>query len=648
MYPRRFLRTAWVPVLLLFVSLAAPAVAAEGSIDHVEPGESSVSLLFSVPNESGAAAPDPSSVTVTVNGEPVEATAQLASEAVDVETVRRTAVLAIDVSRSMNGERFEKAKAAARDFLSTVSDDVYVGIVAFAGEVTTVQEPSRNRAESVGVLNTLSLSLETRLYDGVQEALAASGTEGQRTVLVLSDGRDTSDTALDDTVAAVEDSGARVDVVALAQAPAGRSALEAIAGAGRGEVLAADDPDALTAVFSAEAQALARQLLVTADLPADLDSQEGTLAVSVKTGAETFTSQAFVTLSTVSMTKGTPAATPDAPLPGFQVSRTVMFAGLGAAGVATLLLLLAAFGVLTPAKESSVEERVAAYTRPARGAHAGLRSGPVSSSAGIAQTALGAAERALSTNAGVAASIGSRLEAAGMSLKPAEWVLIHAGIAVGASMVGMLLGGGSFVLLLVFLALGMALPWVFLGMKKSRRLRAFDAQLAETLQLISGGLSAGLSLAQSVDTVVRQGSDPMRSEFKRALVETRLGVSIEDALESTAERMESKDFKWVVIAVRVQREVGGNLAEVLNQVADTIRERGYLRRQVKSLSAEGVLSAWILGALPPAMFVYFLMVRREYMDPMFTEPLGWAMLGGGAVMMAIGAFWLKQLVKLEV
>ena len=141
---------------------------------------------------------------------------------------------------------------------------------------------------------------------------------------------------------------------------------------------------------------------------------------------------------------------------------------------------------------------------------------------------------------------------------------------------------------------------------------------------MSGSLSAGLSLAQSVDTVVREGQEPIAGEFKRVLVETRLGVSLESALDGVAERMVSKDFEWVVMAIRIQREVGGNLAELLNTVAATLRERDYLRRQVQTLSAEGKLSAYILGGLPPAMVIYMLMVRRDYVMPLFTDPMGLA------------------------
>jgi tight adherence protein B len=204
-------------------------------------------------------------------------------------------------------------------------------------------------------------------------------------------------------------------------------------------------------------------------------------------------------------------------------------------------------------------------------------------SQGVAAQALGVAEKALESNKDLESNLATKLEAAGMAMKPAEWLLTHAGVAFGLGLLGLLVSSGGIIVTIAGLALGVLLPWVYLGFKRSRRVKAFRAQLADTLQLMSGSLAAGLSLAQSVDTVVREGADPIASEFRRAIVEARLGVEIEDALESIATRMESKDFEWVVMAIRIQREVGGNLAELLNTVAATIREREYLERQVLSL-----------------------------------------------------------------
>ncbi len=174
------------------------------------------------------------------------------------------------------------------------------------------------------------------------------------------------------------------------------------------------------------------------------------------------------------------------------------------------------------------------------------------------------------------------------------------------------------------------------------------AALPDTLQLMAGSLSAGYSMPQAVDTVVREGKPPISTEFNRALVETRLGVDLEDALDGIADRMASVDFTWVVMAIRIQREVGGNLAEVLTTVSATLRERERLRRQVQVLSAEGRLSAWILRMLPVVFALYLVIARPEYLEPLYTTVIGWIMIGGGVFLLAVGGFWLRKVVKVEV
>jgi tight adherence protein B len=197
----------------------------------------------------------------------------------------------------------------------------------------------------------------------------------------------------------------------------------------------------------------------------------------------------------------------------------------------------------------------------------------------------------------------------------------------------------------VLAALG---PFVFLSVKESRRRKSFVDSLPETLSLMSGSLTAGYSLPQAVDSVVRDGQDPVAGEFNRALVEARLGVPIEDALETIADRMRSKDWAWVVMAIRVQREVGGNLAELLLTVAGTLRERARIRRQIQTLSAEGRLSAWILGGLPIAFTLYLLVGRADYILTLTKEPLGWLMIVGGLILMTVGGLWMKKIVDVEV
>ena len=215
----------------------------------------------------------------------------------------------------------------------------------------------------------------------------------------------------------------------------------------------------------------------------------------------------------------------------------------------------------------------------------------------------------LKRNRGLEAKIALRLEGAGSRWRPAEWLLFHAGVFLLLALVGLVLGGGNLVLGLIFMAIGAIGPWFYLGFRRKRRKKKFERALPDTLQLMSGSLAAGLSLAQSVDTIVKDGTEPVAGEFRKVLVETRLGLSLETALQGVADRFQSKDFEWVVMAINIQRQVGGNLAELLDTVAGTIREREYVRRQVAALAAEGKLSA--LGARWLAAGVHALPAARQ-------------------------------------
>jgi tight adherence protein B len=172
----------------------------------------------------------------------------------------------MDVSNSMQREnRFEEAKIAARAFLKAAPDDLYIGIVTFADEVVVAQEPSLDRDASQEIIDGLELSPQTLLHEGIIQAVKTAGTEGSRSLLVLSDGRDTTETSIEDVVATIDDAEIRTDVIALSVPPAGQAALDQFARAGGGSTINAEDPAALTDLFTAEAEALARQVLITAD-----------------------------------------------------------------------------------------------------------------------------------------------------------------------------------------------------------------------------------------------------------------------------------------------------------------------------------------------------------------------------------------------
>lgn len=625
---RALISTALAAAVLALVP-ASGASAADGTIAHVEPSSEGLQILVSVPPDLEV---DLEQVSVTIDGQ--DATA-VAVPAATTSQVRRTAVLAIDTSNSMEGRRFEAAKAAALAFLEAVPDDVYVGIISFAADVTPSLEPTQDRSAAATVVEGLTLAKETRLYDGVLAAVTMAGFDGQRSLLVLSDGADTSDTDLEVVTQAIGEAEILVDVVALQQKGTAVEALTALAGAGGGQVIPAT-PSALAEAFSREADVLARQVLVTAQVPAGLAVTEASVEVTLETDSGPVTAEAFTTVQ-----DSVPEASGRSDSDGRSLPDWTKYAGIGAFGVGLLLLLM----LLAPqrTRQMTVVDRVSRYTSAAAGPTV-----PRPEAEAALTQAKEAASKVLRRNQGLEARIANRLDGAGSDLKSSEWLLVHLAFFLGAGLVGLLLGKGSLLVGILFLVLGAVGPWLYLGIRRSRRRKAFNSGLPETLQLMSGSLSAGLSLGQSVDTIVREGTDPVSTEFKRVLVETRLGVSLEDALDGVAERFESKDFAWVVMAIRIQRQVGGNLAELLDTVAATMREREYMRRQVAALSAEGKLSAYVLGGLPPLFLLYLVFAQRDYVMPLFTDPRGIVMLIFAGVLLAVGGFWMSKLVKVEV
>jgi tight adherence protein B len=328
----------------------------------------------------------------------------------------------------------------------------------------------------------------------------------------------------------------------------------------------------------------------------------------------------------------------------------VLAAALCCLFVGLTVLTVFVLGIATRSQrpEEKIRKRLSMYTvggRPAGSAdepeHVSLPGNAV------ARSAIGLAEWAVQRR-GLNTAIDARLEAAGLPLRTAEWGLIHLGSTVGFGLLLLLLSGGSLPPTMLGLVIGLAGPWAFLIVHQGRRERRFLSQLPDTLLLLAGSLQAGYSLPQALDTVVRQGEPPMSAEFNRALIENRLGLVVEDALEGIADRMSSRDFSWVVMAIRVQREVGGNLAELLNTVSETLRERERLRRQVRVLSSEGRLSGWVLGLLPVVFAAYLVLVRPDYVSVLWTTPLGWLMLFAAGVLLAIGAFWISRAIKVEV
>ncbi len=191
-------------------------------------------------------------------------------------------------------------------------------------------------------------------------------------------------------------------------------------------------------------------------------------------------------------------------------------------------------------------------------------------------------------------------------------------------------------------------PFAFVSQKRSRRLRRFEDQLPDSLNLLAGSMRAGFSFMQGLEAIANEAAEPARKELQRVFTEARLGRNVEDAMQDSADRMSSVDMGWVVMALRIQREVGGNLAELLDTVANTMTQRERLRRELKALTAEGRFSGYVLTIMPFFFLGMFQLLQPSYVPTLFHETLGIFALIGAGVGILVGWFWLRKIVDIEV
>jgi len=325
-----------------------------------------------------------------------------------------------------------------------------------------------------------------------------------------------------------------------------------------------------------------------------------------------------------------------------------MIALLMALAAATAGLLGVALLLIFGRREEGLDQRISPYAGAATVSDEGGDESPSPTfiESGLVQRAVGLTSK-MAERGDLLVKVERLLEQANLPLRPAEALFFY---AAGVSLLGVLAltAAPTLAVGVIFAALAAALPVVVVRTLRRRRLKAFEAQLPDTLNLLAGSLRAGYSFLQGLEAVVKETSDPMGRELRRVLAEARLGRPLEDALGDVAVRMESRDFDWSVLAIRIQREVGGNLAELLQTVAETMVQRGRLRGEVKALTAEGRISGIIMGLLPVGLGLFMFTASPSYIDDLFSSVAGWAMVIGSAVMGAAGFAWIQKIIKIEV
>jgi tight adherence protein B len=239
-----------------------------------------------------------------------------------------------------------------------------------------------------------------------------------------------------------------------------------------------------------------------------------------------------------------------------------------------------------------------------------------------------------------------KVDQADLPIRPAEALFLYLVVAIIGTALALLLGNPLWGV--IALAALVILPWVIVGVLAARRTRLFVSQLPDMLQLLGTTLRSGFSILQGLDTVASQLPEPMGKEMRHVVAEARLGRPLSSALEEVSERVKSDDFSWVVSAIGIQREVGGNLAELLDIVADTMNARARLRQEAHTLTAEGRIGAIVISILPVAIGLFIYSTNPTYLSPLFHSGLGKIMFFGCLGLAIVGIEWMRRTVKIEI
>jgi tight adherence protein B len=490
-----------------------------------------------------------------------------------------------------------------------------------------------DRAATHVAINALQPRGETALFDAV--SLAAdqfSPAAGRRSIVVLSDGADTTSLSRPEAVQAqLTAARARLDAAVLRSPESDAGVLASLAAGGGGQAVEVAGPEALDRVYAD----VATRLVSTYRLTWETTRSGATdLEVEVVVGADTAVGRTSLELPE----QTAPAPAPE---PVVEASRSEPAGAPTWALVAGALSIFVAFALAGLV----VIERSTVGRRRDRMARLGSSSGNAFPAIGdLASRATAAADGALERR-GRRTTLNTALERAGIDLRPGEFLVLTGSAALAVFVVGALLGGFLVGVLLALVA-GIGARLV-VSVLTARRCRAFSDQLPDTLQILAGSLRAGYGLMQAVDAVAREAPSPTAEEFRRVILENRLGRDLTEALQAMADRLGTEDLLWVVQSVDIHREIGGDLAAIFDTVSGTIRERGQLLRQVSALTAEGRLSAYVLVAMPFCLGLVMKAVNPGYFS-LLTHGAGLAMVAVGLGLIGVGALWFRKLCNFAV
>lgn len=560
-------------------------------------------------------------IEVTENGTQVDEV-RLASGAVS------TIVLAIDTSESMHGAAIRRAMAAARELVRQRDPEQRIGVVFFSRESRVILEPTSDAAAIAAALAaTPPLTKGTQIYDAALTSLDVLRRAKARggSVVMLSDGADAGSSATSSEVhEGVATARARLFLIGLRSPSFSATSLKSLKDRRSSYIEARSTAD-LAPIFRRLGRQLANEFLLTYRSPSPLETL---VAVAVKVRGVT----EVATVAYLSPGFPVPPGIPKKLDSPWHKRGTPLVVAV----LIALLLGVAVLMVARPARQTAVR-RVAEFT-----ATSGAELVEVVPKASSRPPLAGRLERWAPWSAFTLDVELSRLRYA-----PMRVVAVTLGVALtGGIGFGVIAGRG--VTGGVILVLTPVLVRYAIAYRATKTRRRFEDQLPDNLQVLASALRAGQSFVGALSVMAKDAPEPSGREYRRVVRDESLGVPLESSLQVVADRMKCEDVIYIGLIATLQRETGGNTAEVLDKVVETMRERGKIRRLVRTLTAQGRLGGWIVTALPVAMIVFLNIFSPHYLDPMLDKTIGIVILVIGGLMVATGAYAIRRIVDIKV
>ncbi|MFC2159361.1 type II secretion system F family protein [Actinomycetota bacterium] len=582
--------------------------------------------------------------SITENGEEIS---DIKVERIASTTEPIGVVLVLDTSGSMEGEPIEAAANGALVFMNEMRPIDEFALVGFSDEVTLFSNFTSDRTKLRESIYQMEAKGETALWDGILVGLNQfenKDTLKHKYLIVLTDGTDTvSKLTSNDVIAKADQEDVIIYSIALMSSDFNPEEIEVIATASNGELMVAAELDELRSLYEDISRIIRNQYKISyTSFWSDTESIEvGVLINKDESDGSVFTDydNPFYAPSPTEIIR----------------DKTPRFSGLFDIWWVTIIIYVGMFigvvlflylfiNLLIPRKQL-LRDRTEIYGYRTGKGKAGDKDIGARGKQGAYKNLVSMVSKAAAKR-GFGEMFELRLQRAGMSVRGSEFITIHLiSIIIISITVYFLSRSYFFTFIVVFIVV--LLPFLIINIRTGARIKRFHEQLPDTLQLVSGSLKAGYSFNQAISMVVEETSPPISEEFRRVLNEIRMGSPEREALESMAERISSEHFNWVVMAVNIQREVGGNLAEVMEIIASTIRERDQVTRQISALTAEGRLSAYILIGLPFAVGIIISFTNREYIGLLISSNIGLAMIGIAFLLMITGIIWILRIVKVE-